>query len=143
MVSGFEHGARGTFGVRSLPIVEPPIPEEGGRLLGDTAGEMARIFNGPAMRFLAYIEFALGGRPRGNHVHHVKVEHLYVISGALESTFVNSLTGDTATRLVTAGDLVTVQPECAHVYQAREATHALEFSTSVYDPEDVERYPIV
>ncbi|MHA3019622.1 cupin domain-containing protein [Mycobacterium sp. BMJ-28] len=138
-----ENGEPGTFVIRSLPVVAPPIPDGGGRILGDTAGEMARILDGPAMRFLAYIEFVIGGRPRGNHVHHRKTEHLYIISGVLRAVFVNTVLGVEQAHTLRAGDLVTVQPECAHVYQAIETSHALEFTSTVFDPTDVDRYLIL
>jgi hypothetical protein len=43
---------------------------------------------------------------------------------------------------LTGGDLVTVMPNCAHVYHALEHSHAVELSANVYDPADTIPYVV-
>jgi hypothetical protein len=132
----------GVYHIRALPAVKPPIPASGGRIF-DSAGELARIIDGYPVHFAAYIEFLLGGRARGNHVHRCKTEWLYVISGTLEAIYVNTLTGDRSRALIQTGDLVTVYPDCAHVYwPVGERAQAIEFASHGYDSADIIPYPI-
>lgn len=126
--------------IRRLPVIRgrPATPVlDGGRILLP-AGEFAQVANGGAARFVAYLEFLAGpGRSRGNHVHARRTEILYVIRGRLRARWRDVAGGDRVERVLTAGDLVTVSPGCAHAYEAIEYSQAIELSDTPFDPEDV------
>ena len=129
---------------RRLPIVEPPIPTGGGRIM-TSAGELAQIVNGDAYRFLAFVEFRYAGPQsptRGNHVHRRKAESLYVISGRLRALYEDLESGDRMAIDLEPGDLVTVEPNCAHAYRPLEDALAIEFASVPYDSADTERHVV-
>jgi quercetin dioxygenase-like cupin family protein len=119
---------------RHLEVVTPPVLR-GGRVMA-SAGELAQIVNGESFEFLAYIEFREPGVVRANHFHGRKAETLYVIRGELEARFKDLDTDESTELRLTSGDLVVVQPRCAHAYQAVSAADTLEFSATPYDPDD-------
>jgi dTDP-4-dehydrorhamnose 3,5-epimerase-like enzyme len=120
---------------RRLVEQEPPLVA-GGRLR-TPAGEIAQVVNGDAFRFLVYLEFVPGpAGTRGRHYHNRRVELLYVIRGSLRAVYVDLTTSAVRKLALSAGDLVMVQPRCAHAYTANEYTQALELSASPYDPDD-------
>lgn len=128
--------------VRSLPMTEPPIPNGGGRI-STPAGEIAQIINGEDFSFLAYIEFQPGAtRARGNHYHVEKTELLYLINGRLRAVYEDMESGLREERFLSAGDLVTIQPKCAHVYFALEYSQSVEISIGKYDPADTIRFEV-
>lgn len=107
------------------------------------AGELAQIVNGDPFRFMAYIEFRPYGETlRGNHFHEQKTEFLYVISGRLTAHYIDLENDETLTIDLTGGDLVTIEPRCAHAYRALEHTHAIEFTKTVYNPTDTFPYKV-
>jgi dTDP-4-dehydrorhamnose 3,5-epimerase-like enzyme len=120
--------------LRRLPVKDPPLTG-GGRLRNET-GELAEIVSGPAFRFLAYVDFAAAGAERGHHVHERRIESLYVISGSLSAIFQDLDSGETGRLALAPGDLVVVQPRCAHAYVAGEYSQAVEFAPEPFDPED-------
>jgi quercetin dioxygenase-like cupin family protein len=132
------------FEIRHLPAVRSlaELPEDGGRYVGDSAGELVRILNGPAARYIAHIEFKSGGRPRGNHVHRHKTEMLYILSGQLHAIYVDERSGQRFEVELSAGDFVQVKPGCAHAYQAHVDSAALEMTGVVYDPADTYKFLI-
>ncbi|NJC72348.1 hypothetical protein HC031_21890 [Planosporangium thailandense] len=128
--------------IRRLPVVSPPVPDGGGRVVS-SAGELAQIVNGVAYRFLAYVEFRPDApRLRGNHFHERKTEIMYLIQGRLLALYEDVDTGERSSVELTAGDLVTIEPRCAHVYRVLEHAHAVELSTTEYDPDDTQRYQL-
>jgi dTDP-4-dehydrorhamnose 3,5-epimerase-like enzyme len=129
--------------IRSLPFTEPPIPATGGRIKSNS-GEMARIVNGETFSFAAYIEFLPGSRrPRGNHYHRQKVETLYIMTGVLQAVYLDLETNETQEEILHAGDLISVPPRCAHVYQPLEYSQALELAADPYDETDTVSYDMI
>lgn len=129
--------------LRRLPVTSPPIPAGGGRIQSP-AGELAQIVNGGTYRFLAYLEFRPdAARPRGNHYHAHKTETLYVISGRLRAVFRDLDSGERTELTIEAGDAVTVEPRCAHVYFALEHSQAVELADTPYDPGDTHPCDVV
>lgn len=122
--------------------MKPPFPKTGGRGLSP-AGEMAQIINGDAMRLVTYIEFTMDGKPRGNHYHTKKTEIIYVIRGHLRVFFEDLDTHERFDISAKTGDLIRVQPNCAHVYVAQEYTQALELNEVAYDPADTFPYTVL
>lgn len=128
--------------IRTLPITPAPTPPGGGRIM-TPSGELAQVINGQTFRFLAYLEFIPGmAKPRGNHYHTNKTESLYIIGGKLRAVFKDLDTGDTVSRHLSAGDLITIKPGCAHVYFAEEYSQAIEISDTAYNPDDTTAYII-
>src|SRR5216683_582971 len=130
----------GRVQIRTLPLTEPPIPEEGGRIRS-VNGEMARIVNGELFSFAAYIEFALGAnRSRGNHYHLQKTEILYIMTGTLRAVYYDLESHTTQEEILRAGDLVRIEPNCAHAYVPLEYSQALELAVDPYDEADTVAY---
>lgn len=127
--------------VQHLPVMQPPLPSTGGRF-SSPAGEMAQVINGEAMRLVTYIEFRADGKPRGNHFHREKVEIIYIIRGRLKAIYIDLDANQRQEVELKTGDLVRVQPNCAHVYIAEEYTQALELNAVPYDPADTVPYQI-
>jgi dTDP-4-dehydrorhamnose 3,5-epimerase-like enzyme len=126
--------------VRRLPVAAPPVEPGAGRVHSEV-GELVPIAAGEAIRFVAYIDFVPHApRLRGNHYHETKTETLYVIRGKLAARYQDLDTGEDWEAALEAGDLVTVAPRCAHVYQPTEYTQAIEVATGVYDPLDTIRH---
>jgi mannose-6-phosphate isomerase-like protein (cupin superfamily) len=122
-----------------LPLAAPLGPE-GGRLFS-AAGEMAQLVSGTSFRYLAYLEFVHQPHVmRGNHYHHIKHEHLYVLAGRLRCICKDLDTGEQAVYELAAGDLMQIQPGCAHVFVPLEYVQALEFAPQPYDPADAYPY---
>lgn len=132
-------GVADKFSVQHLDFVEPPLPASGGRLM-TPAGELAQIISGEAMRLITYIEFKLDGKPRGNHFHRKKVEIIYIIKGKVRVRIEDLSDHSRATVDLASGDIIRIQPNCAHVYVAQEYTQALELNTVPYDPADTFPY---
>lgn len=121
----------------------PPIPPGGGRIQSPSGGELAQVVNGSAYRFLAYLEFRVGAdRPRGNHYHLHKTETLYLISGRVRTVFHDLDSGERTEVVLEPGDLVTIQPRCAHVFHALDDAQAIEVGDVPYDPADTYPYEV-
>ncbi|WP_089017414.1 cupin domain-containing protein [Micromonospora coriariae] len=128
--------------LRRLPVTTPPIPPGGGRVQSP-AGELAQLVNGDSYQFLAYLEFRPDAtKPRGNHYHAHKTETLYLISGRVRAVYHDLDSGERARMTLEPGDLVTVQPRCAHVYYALEHSQAVELANRPYDPADTHPYEV-
>ncbi|MFG3687838.1 cupin domain-containing protein [Micromonospora sp. NPDC047740] len=128
--------------LRRLPVTMPPIPPGGGRIQSP-AGELAQVVNGDSYKFLAYVEFRPdASKPRGNHFHAHKTELLYLISGRVRAVYQDLDSGERAELTLEPGDLVTVQPRCAHVYYALEYSQAVELADHPYDPADTHPYEV-
>lgn len=127
--------------VTTLPVIEPPIPAGGGRIMMPM-GELAQIFSNTSIRHLAYIEFTPGGGARGNHYHKKKRQYVYVIKGKLESTSIDLETGESQTRILNTGDLEYCPPNIAHAHKALEYTQALDISPDPYESSDTIKYSV-
>jgi hypothetical protein len=134
--------------IYSLPILDRSKTHIGqvneGRRLINAAGEMSQFVNGDVVRYIAYIEFLSGddSQPRGNHYHKNKTEYVYVASGKLRAIFLDLETGEEAECVVQSGDLIRHDAFLAHAYSALEHTHAIEYTSVEYDPEDTHPHPL-
>jgi dTDP-4-dehydrorhamnose 3,5-epimerase-like enzyme len=136
--------AHGRVRVSPLPICRP---ESAGQpplkrlLLGK--GELAQIHNDArGVRMIAYTEL-LAGIPRGNHYHRRKQEYVYLIRGSCRLVVKDVEEGDREESVLTAGDLVLIEPGIAHAVVPLENGHALEFSESTFDPDDTIAHALV
>ena len=129
---------KGKVIVKRLKIKSPPL--KNGGIFISPSGEIAQIVNGETFDFLAYIEFKYSPEhPRGNHYHTKKEEFLYIIKGKLRAIYLNIDDGEREELVLETGDLVNVKPRCAHVYYPMEYTQTLEFSSSIFDPLDINK----
>lgn len=127
-----------------LPVIEKiergPVLEA--RRLIFASGEMAQVCNGEPIPYITYIEFPLGEHllPRGNHYHTSKHEYIYIAFGKLRAIFYDFETSETREAIVERGDLIYHPSNCAHVYFPIEHTHAIEFASEIYNPDDTIPY---
>ena len=125
--------------IRRLPVLDAPPaqPVLDGVRIRMAAGEAVPVFNGGPWRFVAYLEFLPGtGAWRGNHWHERKREEFYVIRGRLRALFEDMDTGERAETVLEQGDVLAIEPRCAHAFQALEYAQAIECSPFVFDAAD-------
>ena len=130
--------------ILSLPVLDAPPaqPRLDGVRIKMAAGEAAPVFNGGPWRFIAYLEFLPGTLAwRGNHYHEKKREYFYVIRGRLHGVFEDVDTGERAEAELVAGDVIVIEPRCAHAFRALEHAQAIECSPLEFDASDA--YPRV
>ena len=130
--------------LRSLPVLDAPPgkPILSGLRIRMKAGEAAPVFNGTPYRFVAYLEFLEGtGAWRGNHYHEKKREYFYIVKGRVEGVFEDVDTGERAEAVLSAGDVIVIEPRCAHAFRALEYAQAIECSPLEFDAGDA--YPRV
>jgi len=137
----------GKLSIESLPLIH----DRG--LLNDTdilrldepSGEVARILTQGEARYIAYVEFAPTDAPviRGNHYHIRRSEYIYVVSGEVESYFLDLETGGRYEQVLRRGDLVLQKPGCVHAYVARAFATAIEYSPDALDLTDRVMHRIV
>ncbi|MBK9156418.1 MAG: hypothetical protein IPM25_19790 [Chloracidobacterium sp.] len=126
--------------IQRLNTKEPPLGEDGGRIVSN-AGEIAQIVSGgTGFRYLAYIDFTESKFPRGNHYHRNKEEHMYLIRGGLIAVYEDIDSKERKQVTLTEGDLVSIKPMCAHVYFPIEYTQIVEFAADPFDSKDTEKY---
>jgi uncharacterized RmlC-like cupin family protein len=130
---------------RSLPVFQsPPTAEVSGpkRLLL-AQGELANFHDGEeGIRYIAFIEL----RPRairGNHFRRVKEEQVYLLSGEVLLVVQDGEAGTPVSVPLRPGDLVWIATGIAHAFKPTEAGEAVEFSTSRFDPADVQRFKLI
>jgi dTDP-4-dehydrorhamnose 3,5-epimerase-like enzyme len=136
-------GVAGKYSVQHLPVVDPPLPHSGGRMV-NASGEMAQIIGNEPVRHVVYIDFKADGKPRGNH-YHVKMQMhgIYIIQGKLRVTLVDVDDESRDTVTLQAGDFIRTKSRCAHVFVAEEYSQALELNDTPFDPADTIPYVIL
>jgi mannose-6-phosphate isomerase-like protein (cupin superfamily) len=101
-------------------------------------GAMTYLNFGEPLNFCALVEInpALGSR--GNHVHKIKKEIFYILSGTVKGTYwlQNEHKEQAETFIHSEGDIITIQPELFHEFQALEPALALEFSPQSFMTSD-------
>jgi quercetin dioxygenase-like cupin family protein len=106
-------------------------------------GELANIYDSEdGLRYAALIEMKVGS-VRGNHVHRVKEELVYVISGKLELVVQEIPEGEKVTLDLRPGDLIFISTGIAHALKPLESGMAIEFSKARFDPSDVQRVVLI
>lgn len=120
--------------VEIIPITPEQVPI---RRIIQPRGELALIEDGESFRHLAYFSIKKGeGFFRGGHYHLDKIEHLYLISGRLNLSFVDLDSDESSVIEVTPGSKVIIRPRCAHRLDAIEDAHVIEYFDSVHDRQD-------
>jgi quercetin dioxygenase-like cupin family protein len=122
----------------SLPVYSPPFEastEEPKRLLLEK-GELAQIYSSEEpIHFIAYLEF-IEGVPRGWHFHIKRLEYAYIIRGELRYYVKDIGTNVIEETIIKDGDFLIVHPGIAHSFMPIKSGHAIEFSSSLFDPDD-------
>ncbi len=122
----------------SLPITDTVTQQR--RLVQDR-GELALIEDGVPFRHLGYFTLRPGsGFFRGGHYHLRKSEFFYVARGKLRIQLVDLDTGERSAAVLETGQRVTIEPRCAHRFQAEQEAHVIEYYDGVYDRDDDHPY---
>ena len=136
-------GASGKYSIQHLPVMDPPLPDSGGRMV-NASGEMAQIIGNEPIRHVVYIDFQPDGKPRGNHYHVERQMHgVYIIKGSVTVTLVDIDDKSHETVTLQAGDFIRIGSRCAHVFVAQEYTQALELNDTAWNPADTIPYTVI
>lgn len=105
--------------------------------IGYHLGSAVACHNGEGMRFITYLEFP-ANKAKGNHYHKDKIEHMCIIKGSLKAKYyLPDDQNNSCEVLLEEGDVVTIYPNCAHVYLSEKGCNAIEFSPQKFDNKDV------
>jgi mannose-6-phosphate isomerase-like protein (cupin superfamily) len=112
------------------------------RRIVDERGELVVLHPEGTVYNPIYFDLQPGvGSYRGGHFHRRKIEIFYVISGSGRVQHLDLETRLRGTLAVSQGDMVTVEPGCAHRLEATEPCRVVEFSAVDVDvEEDTVRY---
>jgi uncharacterized RmlC-like cupin family protein len=130
---------------RVLPLVQPSATTDSRILkrLMLPQGELAQFYDGDeGIRYIAQIELQAGS-VRGNHYHKIKQEWIYMMSGEVMLLVEDLESKARECTLLTVGDLLFIQTGVVHALQVTKSGHAIEFSTSRFDPADIYRHKLV
>ena len=106
-------------------------------------GELAQLHNDDEpIHYLAFIELRKG-TVRGNHIHKIKKEFVYIMAGETELIVEDADSKARETIPMRAGELAVISPGVAHAFRVLKSGQAVEFSPSQYDPADTCRHPLV
>ena len=106
-------------------------------------GELANFYDGDeGIRYIALIEMRLG-QVRGNHVHRVKDEQVYVLSGQLLLVAQDGEAGERINIDLHPGDLVSIATGVAHAIKPMQTGYAIEFSRARFDPADSQKVMLI
>lgn len=134
----------GRVRVEALPVSEPGAPNQPAakRLLLEK-GELAQFYTSPEpIRTIAYCELR-EGKVRGNHYHHRRLEHMYVIRGACRLVLEDVAGKGRDEAILGAGDLAIIPPGIAHAIEPLAHGDAIEFSPMEFDPADTLPYAVL
>lgn len=126
----------------SLPVVEGASGAFEPKRLMLPQGELARIYDADeGIRYIACLELR-AGTVRGNHYHLHKEEWVYVLQGELALLLQDRATQERESVPIRVGDLAFIPAGVAHAMRAVQPGHAVEFSSSRFDPSDSYRFPV-
>jgi dTDP-4-dehydrorhamnose 3,5-epimerase-like enzyme len=100
------------------------------RSFSDDRGITLLLNEDKKVDFIEYIEFNSAGDIRGSHFHRKYTEQFHVLSGTLSAEFIDMSSGSpgSATSIVLhSGTTVTIPPDTAHRFTAREPARAIAF----------------
>lgn len=109
----------------------------GGYVFKDDNGYNAAAITVEDVNFIALLRF-YEGVAKGNHYHKKKTETILIISGVVECCMRSTTRPDGLEKIVLyPGDAITIYPQTAHVFYAKELALGLEWSSQAFDPEDI------
>lgn len=113
----------------------PDLPWE--RTRRDERGELNQLLSGPVCRHISTLTLrAIDGAWRGRHVHEIKREEFFILSGSIEFIWNDMDTGERGSVLLGSGIRLTILPRLAHALRAIEDAVMIEFSDTPYDEAD-------
>lgn len=127
----FEHKLLGTE--KDVKLLQTT----GGFALGDRENFTALIQPDNPPNFIAVLQFK-PNQIRGNHGHHEKLEHMFVIYGKIKVHVAGEDDPDSVeTVIVKQGELITFFPKCIHAIEAiDDIAYTIELSPQVFDGDD-------
>lgn len=103
-------------------------------------GRTCVFHNGASMRYIGYVEFP-PFRSRGNHYHYKKHENICIISGSVMARFLlPDFPEDVYELSLSAGDILHIEPGCAHSLLSETGAVAVEYSPEKYERSDTVRF---
>jgi uncharacterized RmlC-like cupin family protein len=106
-------------------------------------GELAQILDeGVPIQYLAFMELRAGSI-RGNHVHKVKQEFVYIARGEALLALQDTVSKVRESISLRAGDLVFIPAGIAHALQVTQDGCGVEYAQARFDPSDTERWVVV
>lgn len=103
----------------------------------DERGELNQLLSGPVCRHISVLTLkAVDGAWRGKHVHRIKHEEFFIISGRVEFIWYDTETSERGTERFGPGIRLTILPGLAHAIRALEDAVMIEFSETPYDEAD-------
>lgn len=99
------------------------------RRMIEERGEMAFLHAQGPVYNPVYFDIHVGGDYfRGGHYHKLCTEIFYVICGACRIRYVDIETGEDGNLVAGPGDMVIIEPNCAHRLEAIQFCRVIEFS---------------
>ncbi len=127
-------GTRLTLPKVNIYRIASTAQNDGPRRIIEDRGELAILHPAGPVYNPCYFDIKPGdGLFRGEHYHRSKTEVFYVISGSCHFRFVDLETGQTGDFQVSAGEMVTIMPMCAHRMDSIEFCQVVEFSLQDVD----------
>jgi len=113
----------------------PDLPWE--RTIREERGELHQLLSGPPCRHINVLTLnARDGAWRGRHLHRVKREEVFILSGRIEFIWCDIETGARGRETLGPGTRMTILPGLAHALRAIEDAVMIEFAETPYDPAD-------
>lgn len=124
-------------------VVIEQLPEtkdiDGAKRWDEERGEFVQVSYREDIGHVAFFQIR-DGFSRGNHYHAAKEEVFYVVKGKIRAIFVDMESRARVEHILTKGQKIRIQPNCAHIFQGLEESMVIEYSPQYYDKEDT--YPI-
>lgn len=103
----------------------------------DNRGELNQLLSGPVCRHIGVMTLrTIDGAWRGKHVHRIKREEVFVLSGRIEFIWIDTETGERGGKTFGPGIRLTILPGLAHALRALEDAVLIEFSETPYEEAD-------
>ena len=99
-------------------------------------GQAHYILDGAPLKRAAVLEIKKHGGFRGQHIHRLKTEWLYVLRGRLEVQLACEATGERLDFVLEPGDRLMTPPGIAHRVRALEDSEMVELCDRAFSPED-------
>ncbi|HBA53413.1 MAG TPA: hypothetical protein DCZ04_02885 [Syntrophorhabdus aromaticivorans] len=112
---------------------------DGAKRWDEERGEFVQVSSREDIGHVAFFQIR-EGFSRGGHYHAVKEEAFYIVKGKIRAIFLDMESRAQEEHILTKGQKIRIQPNCAHIFQGLEESLVIEYSPQYYDKEDA--YPI-
>ena len=120
-----------------LPLTDEYLTEK--RAVSEI-GSVHYIMDGQPLKRASVQEIKKGAGFRGQHIHRLKKEWIYLLRGRLEVQLVCCKTGERLTAVLEPGDRILMPPGIAHRVRALEDSEMVELCDQPFSPEDNRPY---